>query len=164
MTEFIEKATGQVVTAERFMPERQPWPDGIINYSNDVVMGAYGLPISDKWVALLGNGDWIVTRPDGYRTVCRQDVFPDSYEPRAGEYVRLVEQRQESGAEAGLRRAWRDAQDGRVHPVSELWDGLDDADKERAAVDAALDDLDDVFYKDTPLPAVKKRRRGRSGL
>jgi hypothetical protein len=91
MTEFIEKATGQVVTAERFFPEREPWPEGIIDYNNDVVMGAYGLPISDKWVALLGRGDWIVTRESGARTVCRQDVFPDCYEPRAGEYVRLVE-------------------------------------------------------------------------
>jgi hypothetical protein len=132
MTEFIEKATGQVVTAERFLPEREPWPDGIITYDydttkGDLVMGAYGLPISDKWVALLGRGDWIVTRPDGYRTVCWQDVFPDSYEPRAGEYVRLVERHM--------------ADDG---------DG---------SADRGLDDLDDVFFRDVPVTPVSRRGR-----
>ena len=53
-----------------------------------------------------------------------EDV-PEEYLPALLQVVSAFRESVALGtAEESVRRAWADAQDGEVHPVSELWDGI----------------------------------------
>lgn len=133
MIRFVEKTTGEAVTGERFAYLR-PRPAGVEANDGPIAVRpwelrwpAYVLRTATETVEVRP-GDWIVTRPDGSREVCRGDGFMARFAPEAGEYARLV----------GLREAADEAT--------------------LAAVDAALDDLDNMFYADVPLVRFRPQR------
>lgn len=134
MIRFVEKATGETVTAARFMDPPTPMPEGVEIAGGPLAVRPWVLewPAGVLWAGTepsgVWPGDWIVTRPDGTREVCKPVEFPERFAPAAGEYARLVAMREAAG-EATL-----------------------------AAVDAALDSLDNAFYADVPLVRFRPRR------
>lgn len=79
MESFVRRDTGNIVKGEQFFPDSLPWPEGVQNYSNNVVLGAWGVAASENWVMLLQPGDWVITKNNGVHDVCRQEVFEEHY-------------------------------------------------------------------------------------
>lgn len=80
MGRFIDRRTGNGVEAVQFFPDSRPWPEGVRDYSNDVVVGgAWGVAVGESWVKLLQPGDWVITKNSGEHDVCRQEVFAEHY-------------------------------------------------------------------------------------
>jgi hypothetical protein len=68
-----------VIEAEQFLPENEPWPEGVIDLRNEVVQEGWAIQTLEGMFVVIP-GDWIITGIKGERYPCRQDIFEATYE------------------------------------------------------------------------------------
>lgn len=70
-----------VIEAEQFFPGNNMWPAGVIDLSegNPVVTSGYGI-MSLEGLAMVQEGDWIITGIRGEKYPCKPDIFDETYE------------------------------------------------------------------------------------
>ncbi len=67
------------LTAERFYPEKKPWPEGVaFSIGGDVPWVYVGGP--DGYWRVINPGDWVVTGMNGERFVVKDEAFRNSFD------------------------------------------------------------------------------------
>lgn len=79
MTKILIQSKPIQLTAERFYPEKKPWPEGVIDLSNEVVQQGWGVRYDDGFY-VLNPGDWVVTGIFGKQFVVEDEEIRRTYD------------------------------------------------------------------------------------